>query len=46
MIGRLIEQRQILQAGPIEVGADYKPGIYNIVVSQGTKVKTLRLIKK
>ena len=46
IIGRLIEQRQIQQAGPVEVGADYSPGIYNIVVSQGTKVKTLRLIKK
>ena len=46
MIGRLIEQRQIQQAGLVEVGADYPTGIYNIIVTQETHVKTLRLIKK
>jgi len=46
MIGRLIEERQIQQAGLVEVGADYPPGIYNIIVTQETHVKTLRLIKK
>jgi hypothetical protein len=46
MIGRLIEQRQIQQAGLVEIGAEYPPGIYNVVVEQDTLVKTLRVIKK
>jgi hypothetical protein len=46
MIGRLIEQRQIGKAEAIEIGEDYPTGIYNIVVTQDSQVKTLRLIKK
>jgi hypothetical protein len=46
MIGRLIEQRQIQQANPIEVGADYPSGIYNIIVTQDAEVKSIRVIKK
>ena len=46
MIGRLIEQRQIQQADPIEVGADYPSGVYNIIVTQDSQVKSLRVIKR
>jgi hypothetical protein len=46
MIGRLIEHRQIGKAEAIEIGEDYSPGTYNIVVTQDTQVKTLRVIKK
>ena len=46
LLGRLIEQYQIGKAEAIEIGEDYPTGIYNIIVTQETHVKTLRLIKK
>ena len=46
LLGRLIEQHQIGKAEAIEIGEDYPTGIYNIVVTQDSQVKTLRLIKK
>ena len=45
MAGRLIEQRQV-NSNSVEVGRNYASGIYNIIVNQGTKVKTLRVIKR
>ena len=46
ILGRLIEKRLLQQAKPIEVGASYPSGIYNIIVTQDTEVKSLRVIKK
>jgi hypothetical protein len=46
MTGRFIEQRQVQQSENIEIGIDYASGMYNIIVTQGEQVKTLRVIKK
>ena len=45
MTGRLIEQRQV-ESNSVEVGRDYASGIYNVIVSQGAKAKTLKVIKR
>ena len=48
MIGRLIEQRFVkvneLENAPM--GNHYPTGVYNIVVTQGEEVKTLRVVKR
>jgi len=48
MIGKLIEARQIgvAEFGSLEVGERYPSGVYNIIVTQGENVKTLRVIKR
>jgi autotransporter-associated beta strand protein len=48
MIGREIESRQ-LQLSAVseqEIGSQFPSGVYNIVVSQGDRVKTIRVIKR
>ena len=45
MKGHLIENREV-NSNSIEVGSNYPSGVYNVIVNHGTKVKTLRLIKK
>jgi hypothetical protein len=44
MLGRSIEQRQMTSDAPI--GSNYAKGIYNVIVNQGSNVKTLRVIKQ
>ena len=48
MIGKLVERRNIslTELGSQEVGSRYLSGVYNIVVTQGANVKTLRVIKR
>jgi hypothetical protein len=46
MTGQLVEQRQVQQSENIELGSEYASGIYNVIVTQGEQIKTLRLIKK
>ena len=48
MTGRLIERNDIdpSQASEINIGSKYSAGVYNVVVSQGTEVKTLRVVKR
>jgi Putative metal-binding motif len=48
MIGKLIEQRLVKATEVVsqEVGNNYPSGVYNVIVSQGTSVKTLRMIKR
>jgi hypothetical protein len=46
MTGQLIEQRQVQQSENVELGSEYAPGIYNVIVTHGEQVKALRLIKK
>ena len=48
MIGRLIEQREVKpsEVDGHQIGNGYPSGVYNILVSQGTEVKTLRVIKR
>ena len=43
--GRRIENRQV-KSTSVEIGKNYASGVYNVIVNQGTKVKTLRLVKQ
>jgi len=48
MVGRLVEQRNIA-SDALEVqqfGENYPSGVYNVIVSQGANVKTLRIVKR
>jgi hypothetical protein len=48
MIGKLVEARQFstTEMNNQEVGTNYPSGIYNVIVTQGENVKTLRMIKR
>jgi hypothetical protein len=48
MTGRLLESRNesLLDMQTMQVGERYPSGVYNIIVSQGVDVKTLRVIKR
>ena len=48
MIGKLVEVRQFstTEMNNQEVGNNYPSGIYNVIVTQGENVKTLRVIKR
>ena len=48
MTGRLIERREVRAADMVEqqIGDHYPSGVYNIDVTQGEEVKTLRVIKR
>lgn len=49
MLGKLIEEKSIDVANVSELqmlGARYPSGVYNVIVSQGEEVKTLRVIKR
>ena len=48
MLGREVEARQATVAAitNLEIGSQYPSGVYNIIVTQGSNVKTLRVIKR
>ncbi|WP_225318069.1 InlB B-repeat-containing protein [Flavobacterium luteum] len=48
MIGRQLEVRKatVTELSTKEIGANYPSGVYNVVVSQGDNVKSLRIIKR
>ena len=48
MTGRLIDQREfnMSQVSEQQLGDRYPTGVYNVIVTQGTEVKTLRMIKR
>ena len=48
LLGKLIENRIIeaTQVEELEVGANYPSGVYNVIISQGENIKTLRVIKR
>ena len=48
MAGRLIETRQAeaTDVNTQEVGSRYAAGVYNVVVTQGENVQTLRVVKR
>ena len=48
MLGNLVENRvlETTEVEGLEVGANYASGVYNVIVSQGDVVKTLRVIKR
>ena len=48
MLGKLVENRNLTttEVEGFEVGANYPTGVYNVIVTQGDSIKTLRIIKK
>jgi hypothetical protein len=48
MTGRLIDQREVSadQVSEQQIGNRYPTGVYNVIVTQGKEVKTLRVIKR
>ena len=48
MIGRQLEVRKVSvsELSILELGRNYPSGVYNVLVSQGDKVKSLRLVKR
>jgi hypothetical protein len=48
MIGRLLEVREANASdmGSINIGDKYPSGVYNVIVSQGSNVRTLRVVKR
>lgn len=48
MLGKQIEVRNVTVSSitDLEVGTNYPAGVYNVIVSQGGDVKTLRVIKR
>ena len=48
MLGKLIEAREVKvsELEGLKVGDRYAAGVYNVIVSQGVNVKTLRVIKR
>ncbi len=47
-IGRLINKMEVspTEVSEMKIGDSYPAGVYNLIVSQGTEVKTLRVIKE
>jgi hypothetical protein len=48
MVGRMIDQHNTAatQLELLPLGNHYPSGVYNVVVSQGEDVKTLRIVKR
>ena len=48
MIGKLLEKRDVQSSemNAVEIGNSYPSGVYNVIVTQGENVKTLRVIKR
>jgi len=48
MLGREVEARQASVAAitNLEIGSQYPSGVYNIIVTQGDNVKTVRVVKR
>ena len=48
MLGREVEARQtsVSNITNLEIGSQYPSGVYNIIVTQGDNVKTIRIIKR
>ena len=48
MIGRLVEQRTVKGSDVMlqEIGDRFPSGVYNVIVTQGLEVKTIRVIKR
>jgi len=48
MIGRLLENQEVKSSeiNNLELGNGYPSGVYNVIITQGIEVKTVRLIKK
>lgn len=48
MTGKLVEQHEVSTANisELQVGNRYPSGIYNVIITQGAEVKTLRVVKR
>jgi hypothetical protein len=48
MLGKLVENKElnVSDIETLEVGTNYPSGVYNVVVSQGENVQSLRVIKR
>jgi hypothetical protein len=48
MIGRRLEVRKgtVSELSSQEVGMSYPRGVYNVLISQGQNVKSIRMIKR
>lgn len=48
MTGKLIEDKKVdfASMASLEIGAEYSSGVYNVIISQGNTVKTVRVIKR
>ena len=46
MTGRLLEDRKVKSGAAIEAGSALPSGVYNVVVTQGAEVKSLRVVKR
>jgi hypothetical protein len=48
MIGRALEVQNatVSELSTKEIGTNYPSGVYNVVVSQGDKVRSVRMIKR
>ena len=48
MLGKLIDQRDVnpSEVAGLQIGDRYPSGVYNIIVTQGDEVKTLRAVKR
>jgi hypothetical protein len=48
MIGRVLEKHQnkVSEINNLAIGTNYPAGVYNVIVTQGLEVKTVRVIKK
>ncbi|MEO0046234.1 MAG: hypothetical protein RL705_1425, partial [Bacteroidota bacterium] len=48
MTGKMIDQREVSpsQVSDLQIGDHYPSGVYNVIVTQGSEVKTLRVVKR
>jgi hypothetical protein len=48
MTGKLLERKEVVpsELSELQIGNNFASGIYNVIVSQGTNTKSIRVIKK
>ena len=48
MLGRLVDTQELDPQDSLEIkiGAKYPTGVYNVILTQGEEVKTVRIIKR
>ncbi|WP_353150609.1 hypothetical protein [Flavobacterium sp.] len=47
MTGKLIENREVMPSilQDVQLGSNWSTGVYNVIVTQGEEIKSLRVIK-
>jgi len=48
MLGRIVENKtsDVALISNLELGNNYPAGVYNLIISQGEEIQTLRIIKR